>query len=1097
MRSSVELFTVLARMILAVCVSAMQLDARPSRLRTHVVPAVTCLVGKNRPLARAPRPPLPPEQSIPGQQSLIPVFESLTIPQDLRVGNLLVLQHAFFDRGTPGIAKNVLLVTKGDLTGPDTFNSVKAAVDSITTASPTNRFVVLVGPGVFSEDTIVLKPYVTLIGQSQASTIIEVDDPNKDVIIGSDESFVANLAVRGATGGGYAGIRFNGPGILGVAHVELCSCDTGIYEDSSLGVAQVDIEDCLMADNGVFTFGVRVVGLVNPAYMRMLGFSWSPQNPPLGSGAAFDISGPHAAISCGSVDLGVPDLLFLGVVGGTAVRVSDGAELGMQSCALHGFACAIDAPNSGVGPRLHVSGVSCLDNAIDLRVQHPATSGSVSGVFARTKTFVDPATTISLFFIDPLNQGTVTMGPIYMGDTLATITDMSPIFQDGLPLGVMFGGALSNGAGLFAQVAAGSGYLMSSANHHLLYITWEAAIVPLAPNTDNFIYVDSTGTVHATAGAPDPLTQIELGKVRTDATSIVFRQEESRESNRPVTDIDSFLRDGLGPVYENGSLVSKNGDVGLNVSGGNYYFGTHEYFLAGGTPISWSAWCHNGPGTYSITPQSQVDYQHYDQLNTLTPLGPDKFARHALYAVGDGSDEWYELVYGQVEYDTLPEARAGTLPLPPGTWTGNIVIIASIIVKNSAVPADQIADITDERPRIGFKATSIAGVVTQHDDLSGRTNDANHPQYLLISGSRLMAGALQMGGNVITGAGQVNGVTIEAHASRHGANSVTDPLPTGAPVTIGTANLPGGANDFSRSDHVHAHGAITDNTLASHADATALLAGFMSAADKTKLDGIIPANFVLKAGDTMTGNLVMANQRQVQLQQTLGTNYVGLRAPAAIGASYILTFPAAVGAINRVLKTTDASGTLGWDTAALNNGNTIGAALTLGTNDAQPLNLETNNTIHLAIDPVGNTTYSTNYTAAAYLGRDQRVGLGDTIVFDQTVFDPGRSYDVGSGIYRAPYPGRYLVTATVGFYPPTRTGYRSIQLRKDGEPIPGYGAQKWAAVVGLNRYDTFTFTGIVELKDGQRLDVYFTGAEAGDLVLMDYSSLHIHFMSTI
>ena len=61
--------------------------------------------------------------------------------------------------------------------------------------------------------------------------------------------------------------------------------------------------------------------------------------------------------------------------------------------------------------------------------------------------------------------------------------------------------------------------------------------------------------------------------------------------------------------------------------------------------------------------------------------------------------------------------------------------------------------------------------------------------------------------------------------------------PFGSPVDVGTANADGVSTDIARADHVHAHGTQTDGTL--HADVIAGGAdGFMTGADKTKLDGI-------------------------------------------------------------------------------------------------------------------------------------------------------------------------------------------------------------------------------------------------------------------
>ncbi|MFA6066703.1 MAG: hypothetical protein WC707_05990 [Candidatus Babeliaceae bacterium] len=59
---------------------------------------------------------------------------------------------------------------------------------------------------------------------------------------------------------------------------------------------------------------------------------------------------------------------------------------------------------------------------------------------------------------------------------------------------------------------------------------------------------------------------------------------------------------------------------------------------------------------------------------------------------------------------------------------------------------------------------------------------------------------------------------------------------------------------------------------------------------------------VLKAGDTMTGNLTMANANAVRLQDLAGVNYVGLNGPASVTSSYTLSLPAATPTARQVLQ---------------------------------------------------------------------------------------------------------------------------------------------------------------------------------------------------
>jgi hypothetical protein len=59
---------------------------------------------------------------------------------------------------------------------------------------------------------------------------------------------------------------------------------------------------------------------------------------------------------------------------------------------------------------------------------------------------------------------------------------------------------------------------------------------------------------------------------------------------------------------------------------------------------------------------------------------------------------------------------------------------------------------------------------------------------------------------------------------------------TASPSTIGTSNSEGTATSLARSDHIHNHGNQNGGSL--HAAATTSVNGFMSASDKTKLDGL-------------------------------------------------------------------------------------------------------------------------------------------------------------------------------------------------------------------------------------------------------------------
>lgn len=110
----------------------------------------------------------------------------------------------------------------------------------------------------------------------------------------------------------------------------------------------------------------------------------------------------------------------------------------------------------------------------------------------------------------------------------------------------------------------------------------------------------------------------------------------------------------------------------------------------------------------------------------------------------------------------------------------------------------------------------------------------------------------------------------------------------------------------------------------------------------------------------------------LRLYDSDATHYIAIQTPAtgSLTTNYTLTLPVDDGTSNQVLKT-DGSGNLSWTTVAgggdiLNGGNTTGAAVTIGTNDANALNLKTNNVERLSITggaSTGGAFTFTNVTA--------------------------------------------------------------------------------------------------------------------------------------
>ena len=120
----------------------------------------------------------------------------------------------------------------------------------------------------------------------------------------------------------------------------------------------------------------------------------------------------------------------------------------------------------------------------------------------------------------------------------------------------------------------------------------------------NYIYVNpvfsSTGTygvVGVSTAQPILNEVVYLGIVFTNSGSIDYITSPIINMNQQGDNTELFLRNVLGPVYVTGSTVS-NGTVPftLDVTAGQYYYGTFLYSPSGASPITMSIRYRNGIG---------------------------------------------------------------------------------------------------------------------------------------------------------------------------------------------------------------------------------------------------------------------------------------------------------------------------------------------------------------------------------------------------------------------------------------------------------------------------------------------------------------------
>ena len=182
-------------------------------------------------------------------------------------------------------------------------------------------------------------------------------------------------------------------------------------------------------------------------------------------------------------------------------------------------------------------------------------------------------------------------------------------------------------------------------------------------------------------------------------------------------------------------------------------------------------------------------------------------------------DEVYVVVYDNA-YDSSGtvypdlEVRAGTpgnSPVGPGpdpAWDAYL-FLAEITV-GSSVTQINASDIADRRVSCGLQLQGVevikatSGTAVGDTIINAPTGEAIDMQINDVSEALLTASELNMRGNQITNVGNVDGVDVADHSSRHNPGG-TDAIATAAPTALvdSTNNVKGTSTELALADHIH------------------------------------------------------------------------------------------------------------------------------------------------------------------------------------------------------------------------------------------------------------------------------------------------------
>lgn len=653
--------------------------------------------------------------------------------------------------------QNVLYVKKNP--GVGEYSSINTAMAAILTNTPTNQFVIEVGPGEFTESLITVKDYVSIKGESIETTTIIPDTSNHHVFSMGLETEISFLTIKDA-GAGYAGIAVIDIGDFAQAHkVKLENCDLNVLVTSATQDTYFYGE--YIEFDGVFSTGTQITSTNSfVAFANFENFYMFPTVPPAFGTVA---SGDAAFVRFLATVLN-------GEGGATAVYLENGATLRAESFAIENWDIGIQAANIGIAPIIVVLATRLLNNTFDLDLIHPTTAGSFQGTLNQLK-INKQSLTFSIVAGDPLVGDLVQSGTVKLINSDNSIVDLSTLIGESSTMGVMEGGDLSDGGGFNIDIAAGFGYYEIEPEIFRRY-DWGATSIAIPADTVRFLYFNSSNILSLSASLPDARYNIILGRAGAHSTGVEFINKIPMDAEHTSNLIYKFNTLALGSIYASGSIVEENATpLHLDIGSGQFFYGHNEFTPTGGTNVSFISYYRDGLGGFVRTTTNTVDIKYDNNSGTLQNLTASYYAKHSLYIVGDGAEEQYFMVYAQNQYATLLETQEANIPTPPSYFTEGITLIAGIIVQQGNANIIQTRDL---RPIVGFRSEGV-NASADHGSLMGLLDD-DHPQYLRTDGTRVLTGSLNLGTNNIINAGTINSYVLAdwllKGGNAYGANTV-------------------------------------------------------------------------------------------------------------------------------------------------------------------------------------------------------------------------------------------------------------------------------------------------------------------------------------
>jgi hypothetical protein len=320
---------------------------------------------------------------------------------------------------------NTLRVRKNP--APTEFTSIVAAIASIP-VSPAlnfpdfdNPWVIKIAAGSYTENAIVVPPYVYLVGDSMESVSVYQNGTGFPLFKMNAPSGLAFMGI-GYTDPLYPAIDCDNCGDFLILHKitvvedveKFLSCVTDNTATSDSVVYLEYVDTTASTSYSILCKDTNTAGGFGSTISAENFFTFEHNND------SIIVDGVNSSLLIHAVELG-------GDGSGNAIRIKNGSSCDIRSTTIMGYTNGILVDNDGSTPQLITDGITYRDCTVNINILNPLTTGNSTGYTEYLKTIVPR---LAPFFITGKNHQIITVGQKGSDFTsvvaaLASITDNS------------------------------------------------------------------------------------------------------------------------------------------------------------------------------------------------------------------------------------------------------------------------------------------------------------------------------------------------------------------------------------------------------------------------------------------------------------------------------------------------------------------------------------------------------------------------------------------------------------------------------------------------------------------------------------------------